>query len=123
MQDINKHYGKKALKTSIVSITGMALLFTVIAISVPYYNSAATAQQNNQASNEGGQNSTGTGNAKTIPKIANLPPGNNTKIIMNNKNIANPNTFKAFGKEHRITAGTPPSISQLSKNNTAGANK
>jgi hypothetical protein len=45
---------KKTLKTPIVSITGMALLFTAIAISVPYYNSAATAQQNNQTSNEGG---------------------------------------------------------------------
>jgi hypothetical protein len=54
MEDINKHYGKKTLKTPIVSITGMALLFTAIAISVPYYNSAATAQQNNQTSNEGG---------------------------------------------------------------------
>jgi hypothetical protein len=39
---------EKALKTSIVSITEMALLFT-----------AATAQQKNQTSNEGGQNSTG----------------------------------------------------------------
>ncbi len=50
---------EEALKTSIVSITEMALLFTAILISVPYYNSAATAQQKNQTSNEGGQNSTG----------------------------------------------------------------
>jgi hypothetical protein len=106
-----------------VSITGIALLFTAVAISVPYYNSAATAQQSNQLSNEGGQNSTGIGNAKAIPKIANLPPGNNTKIIMNNKNIANPNTFKAFGKEHGINANTSQSISQLQKNNITGRNK
>ncbi len=42
---------------------------------------------------------------------------------MNDKNIANPNTFKTFEKEHRTTAGTPPTISQLPKNKTAGANK
>lgn len=45
---------EKALKTSIVSITEMALLFTAIVISVSYYNSAATAQQKNQTSKEGG---------------------------------------------------------------------
>ena len=45
---------EKALKTSIVSITEMALLFTAIVISVSSYNSAATAQQKNQTSKEGG---------------------------------------------------------------------
>jgi hypothetical protein len=35
----------------------------------------------------------------TIPKIANLPPGNNTQIIMKNKNIANPNATTLKGME------------------------
>jgi hypothetical protein len=120
MRYINKYIGEKTFKTSVVSIMGIALLFTAIAVSLPYFNSMATAQKNNQTSNGGGQNNTGIGNVKTIPNIANLPPGNNTKIIMNNKNIANPNTFKAFGNEHGINASTPSNMSQLPKNNASG---
>ena len=44
-------------------------------------------------------NNTGIGNVNTIPKIANLPPGNNTQIVMKNKNIANPNATTLKGME------------------------
>lgn len=121
---------KNSVKTAVVLIIGIALMFTAIATSLAYYNPVATAQQTNQTNqtNAGGaqnstSNNTGIGNVKTIPKIANLPPGNNTKIIMQNKNIANPNTFKAFGKEHGIRANTPPNTSQLPKNMTSSSNK
>jgi hypothetical protein len=113
-------------KTAIILTIGMALMFSAIATSLPYYNPVAMAQQTNQTSAGGAQNNTnnsnnntGIGNVKTIPKIANIPPGNNTKIITQNKNIANPNTFKAFGKEHSINANTSTSISQLPKNMTS----
>lgn len=117
-----------SVKTAIVLIIGIALMFTAIATSLPYYNRVATAQQTNQTNAGGAQNNTsnnntGIGNVKTIPKIANLPPGNNTKIITQNKNNANPNTFKAFGKEHGIKANTPSNISQLPKNMTSSSNK
>jgi hypothetical protein len=79
--------------------------------------------RNKRRKKDGQNNNTGIGNVKTIPKIANLPPGNNTKIIMQSKNIANPNTLKAFGKEHGFKASTPPSISQLPKNMTSNGNK
>jgi hypothetical protein len=110
---------------------GIALVFTAIATSLPYYYPIATAQQTNQTTIGGAQssnttntNNTGIGNVKAIPKIANLPPGNNTKIIMYNKNIANPNTFKAFGKEHSVNGTTLSSISQLQpKNMTSSVNK
>jgi hypothetical protein len=120
---------ENSVKTAIVLTIGIALMFTAIATSLPYYNPVATAQQANQTSSGGSQNNTsnnntaGIGNVKTIPKIANLPPGNNTKIITQNKNIANPNTFKAFGKEHGVTNSTSPSISQLPKNMTSSGNK
>ena len=111
MRTIIKINKENAAKTVVVLTIGIALMFTAIAASLPYYNPGATAQQNNQTSSGGGQNNnknnTGIGNAKTIPKIANIPPGNNTKIIMQNKNIANPNTFKTFGKERAINASTP----------------
>jgi hypothetical protein len=124
MRGINKMNREKAAKTAIVLTTGVGLIFTAIVLSMPYYNPVARAQQTNQTSSGGGQNNnTGIGNVKTIPKIANLPPGNNTKIIMQSKNIANPNTLKAFGKEHGIKASTPPSISQLPKNMTSSGNK
>jgi hypothetical protein len=119
---------ENSVKTAIVLIIGIALMFTAIATSLPYYNPVARAQQTNQTNAGGAQNNTsnnntGIGNVKTIPKIANLPPGNNTKIITQNKNNANPNTFKAFGKEHGIKANTPPNISQLPKNMTSSSNK
>jgi hypothetical protein len=118
-------------KTAIILTIAIALMFTAITTSLLYYNPIARAQQTNQTSSAGAQNSnttnnnnTGIGNVKTIPKIANLPPGNNTKIITQNKNIANPNTFKAFGKEHRVNATTPSSIRQLPpKNMTSSPNK
>jgi hypothetical protein len=114
-------------KTAVVLTIGMGLMFAAIAASLPYYNPVATAQQTNQTSAGGAQNNsnsnTGIGNVKTIPKIANLPPGNNTKIITQDKNIANPNTFKTFGKEHGINANTPPSVSQLPKNMTSSGSK
>jgi hypothetical protein len=119
---------ENSVKTAIVIIIGIALMFTAIATSLPYYNPVVTAQQTNQTNAGGAQNNTsnnntGIGNVKTIPKIANLPPGNNTKIITQNKNNANPTTFKAFGKEHGIKANTPPNISQLPKNMTSSSNK
>ena len=84
-----------------------------MATSLPYYNPPAKAQQTNQTANGGAQNSnttnnnnTGIGNVNTIPKITNLPPENNTKIIEQNKTIGNPNTFKAFGEEHNVNAST-----------------
>ncbi len=107
MGSIIKMNTQKAVKTAVVLTTSLALIFTSIALCMSYYNSAAIAQQTNQTtSSGGGQNNTGIGNVKMIPKISNLPPGNNTKIITQNKNIANPNTFKAFGKEHGINAST-----------------
>ena len=120
---------KKSAKTALVLTIGIALVFTAIATSLPYYNPEASAQQTNQTNAGGIQNNTtnnnniGIGNVKTIPKIANLPPGNNTKIITQNRNIANPSTFKAFSKEHGTNASTPSSISQLPKNMTSSRNK
>lgn len=60
------------------------------------------------------------GNVNTIPKIANQGPGNNTQIIIKNKNIGNPNAFKAFGKEHPVTSKTPSSIRQLPNMTSSG---
>ena len=128
MEENKKIY--KGVGTNIaIIIMGISLIFAAIALSLPYYNMAATAQQTNQT-NAGGiqnnttnNNNTGIGNVKTIPKVANLPPGNNTKIITQNKNIANPSTFKAFSKEHGANASTPSSISQLPKNMTSSGNK
>jgi hypothetical protein len=100
-----------AIRVTIISIIGIALLLSAIVLSLPYYNSLARAQTKNKTT--GGVSNSGIGNVKTIPKIANLGPGNNTKIILKNKNIANPNAFKAFGKEHPLTAKTPASIRQL----------
>ena len=123
---INK---EKSAKTALVLTIGIALVFTAIATSLPYYNPVASAQQTNQTNAGGIQNNTtnnnniGIGNVKTTPKIANLPPGNNTKIITQNRNIANPSTFKAFSKEHGTNARTPSSISQLPKNMTSSGNK
>jgi 23S rRNA A1618 N6-methylase RlmF len=123
---INK---EKSAKTALVLTIGIALVFTAIATSLPYYNPEASAQQTNQTNAGGIQNNTtnnnniGIGNVKTIPKVANLPPGNNTKIITQNRNIANPSTFKAFSKEHGTNASTPSSISQLPKNTTSNGNK
>lgn len=122
---------ENSAKTAIVLTIGIALVFYAMATSLPYYNPVATAQQTNQTTSGGAQNSnttntnnTGIGNVKTIPKIANLPPGNNTKIVTQNKNIANPNTIKTFGKEHGVNASTPSSMSQLPpKNMTSSANK
>ncbi|MBV9178238.1 MAG: hypothetical protein JO327_12290 [Nitrososphaeraceae archaeon] len=107
-----------AVNTAIISVLGIALLLSTIALSLPYYNSLARAQTKN---NTAGATNCGIGNINTIPKIANLGPGNNTKIILKNKNIGNPNAFKAFGKEHAVTAKTPASIRQL-PNMTSGCN-
>jgi hypothetical protein len=106
------------VNTAIISVLGIALLLSTIALSLPYYNSLARAQTKNKTS---GATNCGIGNVNTIPKIANLPPGNNTNIILKNKNIGNPNAFKAFGKEHPTTAKTPASIRQL-PNMTPGCN-
>jgi hypothetical protein len=120
---------ENSAKTAIILTIGMALMFTAIATSLSYYNPVATAQQTNRTTgggtqnNTGNSNNTGIGNVKTIPKITNRRPGNNTKIITQDKNIANPNTFKAFGKEHGVKASTPPGISQLPKNMTSSGSK
>jgi hypothetical protein len=129
MREVIKINKENSAKTALVLTIGIALVFTAIATSLPYYNPVASAQQTNQTNAGGTQNNTnnnnntGIGNVKTIPKIANLPPGNNTKIITQNKNIANPSTFKAFSKEHGTNASTPSSISQLPKNMTSSGNK
>ena len=129
MREVIKINKENSAKTALVLTIGIALVFTAIATSLPYYNPVASAQQTNQTNagsaqnNTSNNNNTGIGNVKAIPKIANLPPGNNTKIITQNKNVANPNTFKAFGKEHGTNASTPSSISQLPKNMTFSGNK
>jgi hypothetical protein len=129
MREVIKINKENSAKTALVLTIGIALVFTAIATSLPYYNPVASAQQTNQTNAGGTQNNTnnnnntGIGNVKTIPKIANLPPGNNTKIITQNKNIANPSTFKAFSKEHGTNASKPSSISQLPKNMTSSGNK
>jgi hypothetical protein len=107
---ILKKHQVLVVNTAIISALGTALLLSTTTLSLPYYNSLARAQTKNQTS---GATNCGIGNVNTIPKIANLPPGNNTKIILKNKNIGNPNAFKAFGKEHPTTANTPASIRQL----------
>jgi hypothetical protein len=107
-----------AVNAVIISVMGIALLLSTIALSLPYYNSLARAQAKNQT---GRAANSGIGNVNTIPKIANLGPGNNTKVILKNKNIGNPNAFKAFGKEHAVKTNTPASIRQL-PNMTSGGN-
>ena len=129
MREVIKINKENSAKTALVLTIGIALVFTAIATSLPYYNPVASAQQTNQTNAGGTQNktnnnnNTGIGNVKTIPKIANIPPGYNTKILTQNKNIANPSTFKAFSKEHGTNASTPSSISQLPKNMTSSGNK
>lgn len=104
------NHKKLAAKASMIAIIGMTLLLSATVLSLPYYNSLARAQPKNQTS---GAANSGVGNVNTIPKIANQGPGNNTQIILKNKNIGNPNAFKAFGKEHAVTSKTPSSIRQL----------
>jgi hypothetical protein len=129
MGGVIKIKNENSVKTAIILTIGITLVFTAISTSLPHYNPIATAQQTNQTSAGGTQSNAnnnsniGIGNVKTIPKIANLPTGNNTKITTQNKNIANPNTFKTFGREHCIKANTLPSISQLPKNTTSGGNR
>ncbi|HEY6883450.1 MAG TPA: hypothetical protein VI278_05375 [Nitrososphaeraceae archaeon] len=113
-----KEHKVSAVNTAIISVLGIALLLSTIALSLPYYNSLARAQTKNQT---GKAANSGIGNVNTIPKIANLSPGNNTKIILKNKNIGNPNAFKTFGKEHAVKANTPATIKQL-PNMTSGGN-
>jgi hypothetical protein len=115
---ILKEHKVLAVNTVIISVLGIALLLSTIALSLPHYNSLARAQTKNQTTRAA---NSGIGNVHTIPKIANLGPGNNTKIILKNKNIANPNAFKAFGKEHAVKANTPATIRQL-PNMTSGGN-
>ena len=115
---ILKEHKVLAVNTAIISVLGVALLLSTIALSLPYYNSPARAQTKNQT---GRAANSGVGNVNTISKIANLGPGNNTKVILKNKNIGNPNAFKAFGKEHAVKANTPATIRQL-PNMTSGGN-
>jgi hypothetical protein len=96
----------------------ITLLLSAVVLSIPYYNSLARAQPKNQTT---GAANSGVGNINTIPKITNQGPGNNTEIILKNKNIGNPNAFKAFEKEHGITTKTSSSIMQL-PNVTSGGN-
>jgi hypothetical protein len=115
---ILKEHKVLAVNAVIILVLGIALLLSTIALSLPYYNSLARAQAKNQTA---GAANSGIGNVHTIPKIANLGPGNNTKIILKNKNIGNPSAFKAFGKEHAVKANTPSTIRQL-PNMTSGGN-
>ena len=101
-----------------IAVMSITLLLSAVVLSLPYYTSLARAQPKNQTT---GPANSGVGNINTIPKITNQGPGNNTQIILKNKNIGNPNAFKAFGKEHAITAKTPSSIRQL-PNMTSGGN-
>jgi hypothetical protein len=107
-----------AVKASMIAVMSITLLISAVVLSLPYYISLARAQPKNQTT---GAANSGVGNINTIPKITNQGPGNNTQIILKNKNIGNPNAFKAFGKEHAITAKTPSSIRQL-PNMTSGGN-
>ena len=119
---INNTYKQTAIKITMMAIIGIALLLTTIALSLPYYNSLARAQMKNQTSSA---NNKGIGNVNTIPNITNIPPGNNTQIIMKNKNIGNPNAFTAFGKEHGVTASgnlTTPTTKSNSSNATTSTN-
>jgi hypothetical protein len=96
----SKGYSKMAANATIISVIGTALFPTSITLSLPHYKPLARAHtQNNQATSSNGANNTGIGNVNTILKIANLPPGNNTQIIMKNKNIANPNANTLKGME------------------------
>jgi len=107
-----------AAKASMIAVMSITLLLSAVVSSLPYYTSLARAQPKNQTT---GAANLGVGNINTIPKITNQGPGNNTQIILKNKNIGNPNAFKAFGKEHAVTAKTPSSIRQL-PNMTSGGN-
>ena len=111
-----KNHKKLAAKASTIAIIGMTLLLSATVLSLPYYNSLARAQPKNQTS---GAANSGVGNVNTIPKIANQGLGNNTQILLKNKNIGNPNAFKAFGNEHSVTSKTPASIKEL-PNMTSG---
>lgn len=111
------NHKKLAAKASTIVIIGMTLLLSATVLSLPYYNSLARAQPKNQTS---GAANSGVGNVNTIPKIANQGPGNNTQIFLKNKNIGNPNAFKAFGKEHLVTSKTPASIRQLPNKTSSG---
>ena len=118
MSSKNKNNHKKlAAKASTIAIMGMTLLLSATVLSLSYYNSSARAQPKNQTS---GAANSGVGNVNTIPKIANQGPGNNTQIILKNKNIGNPTAFKAFGKEHPVTSKTPSSIRQLPNMTSSG---
>src|SRR5689334_10959530 len=83
-----------AAKASMIAVMSITLLLSAAVSSLPYYTSLARAQPKNQTTG-----------------AANLGVGN----------IDNPNAFKAFGKEHAVTAKTPSSIRQL-PNMTSGGN-
>jgi hypothetical protein len=53
---------ENSANTAIILTIGMALMFTAIATSLPYYNPVATAQQTNHTSAEGTQNNTNNNN-------------------------------------------------------------
>src|ERR1051326_8424145 len=106
-----------AAKASMIAVMSITLLVSAVVLSSLHYTSLARAQPKNQTS---GAANSGVGNVNTIPKIANQGPGNNTQIILKNKNIGNPNAFKAFGKEHSVTAKTPASIRQLPNMTSSG---
>lgn len=67
---ILKKHQVLVVNTAIISVLGIALLLSTIALSLPYYNSLARAQTKNKTS---GATNCGIGNVNTIPKIANLP--------------------------------------------------
>jgi hypothetical protein len=75
---ILKEHKVFAVHTAVVSVLGIALLLSTIALSLPYYNSLARAQTKNQTA---GAANSGIGKVNTIPKIANLGPEITQKLF------------------------------------------
>ena len=104
----NKAYKHMVIKTIIVSISVGTLFLSTVVLSLSYYNTMLYAQKSQQMSNasesqssptsassNNNTNATAIGNVEQLQKAA----GNNTQIIMKNKNIGNPNATTLKGME------------------------
>lgn len=93
----NKSVVSKLTLKTMVSILAIAILaFGAVGPSLTSIISFSYAQMLNQTALP---NKTKPETEKTIPKIANLSPGNNTKILTKDKNIGNPNSTLLKGME------------------------
>jgi hypothetical protein len=102
----DKNYKETVVKSMIISLLVGAGLLGATILSLSYHNISASAQTSQQKTNISGSqpssvsstnntNTTAIGTVKQLQKAA----GNNTQIIMKNKDIGNPNATTLKGME------------------------